>query len=344
MPALVFPSNPSDGADVFINGRNWTYDAGIPAWRPKADIAIPPDIGGTYVAHDVAQALGDTAKRRAQANIGLAKHNPLGITAPTAANDTTQGYSTLSLWADVTHDLAYVCVDATANAAVWRPLTADIQTIIDLIEESTAFGSITTSDETPGYFVRVASEGGLESVSTSTLREAAIPVLTGVDMPFAVNATISGTAANGAIVIGGAGNSTVNGIWIPTGNTFNGRPEYRRGLAANAVNYSTTTPLPVSSWPRMYFLSGAWKIARESGGDYYSSTSNAATPDLVGSWNVVIGPSPAPTVEAYVAGDEFTANTSVSGAFLSQLYRAGTDPYEWYRWNGTSWQATGGGE
>jgi hypothetical protein len=43
-------------------------------------------------------------------------------TAPTVNDDSGDGYSVGSLWIDVTNDHAYVCVDATATAAVWRYL------------------------------------------------------------------------------------------------------------------------------------------------------------------------------------------------------------------------------
>ena len=43
-------------------------------------------------------------------------------TAPTANDDSGDGYSVGSAWADVTNDRWYVCVDATGSAAVWLEL------------------------------------------------------------------------------------------------------------------------------------------------------------------------------------------------------------------------------
>lgn len=42
--------------------------------------------------------------------------------APTASNDSSQGYSIGSRWTDTTNAQEYFCIDATAGAAVWRKL------------------------------------------------------------------------------------------------------------------------------------------------------------------------------------------------------------------------------
>lgn len=55
-------------------------------------------------------------------------NNPLnkldGTTAPTANEDTGDGYEPGSRWIDVTNDKAYVCLDATSTAAVWTETTS----------------------------------------------------------------------------------------------------------------------------------------------------------------------------------------------------------------------------
>ena len=48
------------------------------------------------------------------------KHKLDATTAPTATDDSASDYSAGSLWIDVTADQAYICVDATASAAVWE--------------------------------------------------------------------------------------------------------------------------------------------------------------------------------------------------------------------------------
>jgi endonuclease YncB( thermonuclease family) len=49
-------------------------------------------------------------------------NNYTATSAPTVNDDAGDGYSTNSLWVNVSTDIAYVCVDATAGAAVWQKL------------------------------------------------------------------------------------------------------------------------------------------------------------------------------------------------------------------------------
>ncbi len=55
-------------------------------------------------------------------------------TAPTASDDSGDGYEVGSRWIDVSADKAYVCVDATATSAVWIETTqsGSIQTPIEI--------------------------------------------------------------------------------------------------------------------------------------------------------------------------------------------------------------------
>jgi hypothetical protein len=56
---------------------------------------------------------------RALLATGTTKNNLSASSAPTATDDTTEGYEPGSLWVDLSADAAYVCVDATEDAAVW---------------------------------------------------------------------------------------------------------------------------------------------------------------------------------------------------------------------------------
>ena len=52
-------------------------------------------------------------------SVSATKNKYDATSAPTAGDDTNDGYSVGSMWVDVTADRFYVCVDASAGAAVW---------------------------------------------------------------------------------------------------------------------------------------------------------------------------------------------------------------------------------
>ncbi len=56
-------------------------------------------------------------------NVQNTKNNFSATTAPTTTDDASEGYSVGSEWIDTTADKAYVCLDATAAAAVWTETT-----------------------------------------------------------------------------------------------------------------------------------------------------------------------------------------------------------------------------
>lgn len=49
--------------------------------------------------------------------------NHAATVAPTVNDDAADGYQVGSVWTDVTADEAYICVDATVAAAVWKQIT-----------------------------------------------------------------------------------------------------------------------------------------------------------------------------------------------------------------------------
>ena len=63
-----------------------------------------------------------------------------GTTAPTANEDSADGYTPGSIWVDTTNDVAYVCVDASAAAAVWTEIT----------QSGGGGGGVTTGTSFPG--------------------------------------------------------------------------------------------------------------------------------------------------------------------------------------------------
>ena len=53
----------------------------------------------------------------------VVKNNFAATGAPGSGDDSDDGYSVGSVWINVSADDAYVCVDATASAAVWKKTT-----------------------------------------------------------------------------------------------------------------------------------------------------------------------------------------------------------------------------
>jgi len=52
------------------------------------------------------------------------KNNLAATAAPAVTNDVTEGYGVGSIWLDTTNDIAYLCLDGTEGAALWRELVA----------------------------------------------------------------------------------------------------------------------------------------------------------------------------------------------------------------------------
>lgn len=79
------------------------------------------------------------------------KTNLSGSAAPAAGDDSTDGYGVGSLWLDTTNNECYICIDATATAAVWLHLSSIGS---GLLNNYTATAAPTTGDDTnDGYSV-----------------------------------------------------------------------------------------------------------------------------------------------------------------------------------------------
>lgn len=57
------------------------------------------------------------------ANGGFPKVNNNASAAPGATDDGAAGYAVASIWCDTTADDAYICLDATNSAAVWKKIS-----------------------------------------------------------------------------------------------------------------------------------------------------------------------------------------------------------------------------
>jgi len=84
---------------------------------------IDTDQGGT--GSDLSAAgPGTLQQRTAGADVTTTLDNFSASTAPTANDDTGDGYAVGSQWYDTTNAQVYICVDASSGAAVWRQVGA----------------------------------------------------------------------------------------------------------------------------------------------------------------------------------------------------------------------------
>ncbi len=99
------PDANDDSADT--NGNGVCYVGTV--WIDETGDAV-------YVCAD------NTATNAVWINVtdSAVQNNYAATTAPTADEDTGDGYAVGSVWIDVTNDRIYFCLDATSTAAVWR--------------------------------------------------------------------------------------------------------------------------------------------------------------------------------------------------------------------------------
>ena len=83
-----------------------------------------------------------------ETNIATANYS--ATTAPTANDDSGDGYSIGSWWVNVTSDEAYLCVDSTVGAAVWTKISVDVpsEIVALLAGQSVSMASLTLSGGT----------------------------------------------------------------------------------------------------------------------------------------------------------------------------------------------------
>ena len=93
---------------------------------------------GTYAGH---------LFRTSGTAIAFKKANMAATAAPSATDDSAADYAIGSFWLDTTNDRAYICLDATATAAVWREISHQK----DNLAAAAAPGA--TDDSAAGYSV-----------------------------------------------------------------------------------------------------------------------------------------------------------------------------------------------
>ncbi len=93
------------------------------------------------------------------------QHNFSATSAPTANDDSNAGYQVLSKWVDINTSEIYVCIDATAGAAVWDTVTLSIDDLgsAALIDVGTASNQVRTNADNEALFT---DEQGANEIAT----------------------------------------------------------------------------------------------------------------------------------------------------------------------------------
>ena len=193
-------------------------DFATAAQGAKADTAVQP------------AALGATATLTARLD---------ATTAPVATDDDSQQFAPGSLWVDRTAGRAYLCVDATTNAAVWRDTTA---TLLDA-------GTI-TSGTLP------VARGGTGTTTSAGALAALLPDQTGKDGQVLTSA--AGTAAW----------STPMMAWTVDGSTSVTTAGNRGYLLSSATQVAATLPSSPSAGQAVRIAgagSGGWRLLLQAG-------------------------------------------------------------------------------
>lgn len=101
----------------------------------------------------------------------IKKNNYAATAAPTTGDDTADGYTVGSRWIDVTNDRAYVAVDVTLGAAVWKEISvpATITTAITF-SSTVAINSTLIVTHTSDPAVRIKSTEASGAGSGGALR------------------------------------------------------------------------------------------------------------------------------------------------------------------------------
>lgn len=89
------------------------------------------------------------------------KSNLAASTAPTVNEDSGDGYTIGSIWLDTTADIVYVCLDASAGAAVWHQLSH-----VEVQKDDASQGNFTTLNF-EGDITMVDEGGGVITIAVS---------------------------------------------------------------------------------------------------------------------------------------------------------------------------------
>lgn len=208
-----------------------------------------------YVAHaDIAEAEGFV--RKSGSGTYVAHKSNLGASvAPTAGDDSGDGYSVGSTWIDTTNDKGYVCVDATVAAAVWKEVTGAGSGILESILDAKG-DIIAASGVDTAVRVGVGADGQVltaDAAEATGLKWAAAAAAVGAIWTMVKNSDQTLTA------------STTNTVAFEAAGIDSG------GSVIDLANDKFETPatglyLAIAAWPWGSTVPGAYELSVMVGG------------------------------------------------------------------------------
>ena len=242
--------------------------------------------------------------------------------APTVNDDSVDGYSVGSIWADVTADRAYLCLDATATAAVWAWMAGGLSLAAGITVSVTGGGTLALG----GYTLTIPATGTAALTQSPTLITPVLGVATATTInKVTLTAPATGstlTIADGktltltdSLTVQGGGATTLSSagaytLTIPatgtaallaTANVFTGPGSLLHlystsGAGGVKLKIQSTV---VDSYPGIDFINDArsWNIAVDGSSDgsasdalvFYDSTALQYRMVILTNGNVLVG-------------------------------------------------------
>ena len=110
--------------DGLVDGRDVATDGGkLDGIEALADVTDATNVAAAGAVMDSDFSANGAMERTGAGAYATILNKRDATTAPTANDDSGDGYSVGSRWVDVTGDKEYVCLDATLTAAVWTETT-----------------------------------------------------------------------------------------------------------------------------------------------------------------------------------------------------------------------------